>query len=51
MSISKQLVGVVSSLDLAGGLNEVCVCSLNPLRRWGIALRYEPTGEEHASLP
>ncbi|GKV64808.1 hypothetical protein NCCP2331_09610 [Sporosarcina sp. NCCP-2331] len=25
------------------------VCSLNQLRRWGIALGYEPTGEEHAS--
>ncbi|GKV66452.1 MULTISPECIES: hypothetical protein [unclassified Sporosarcina] len=22
---------------------------MNPLRRWGIALRYEPTGEERAS--
>ncbi len=41
--------GVVSFLDFASSLIEVCVCSLNPLRRWGIALRYEPTGEEHAS--
>ncbi|WP_251669898.1 MULTISPECIES: hypothetical protein [unclassified Sporosarcina] len=30
-------------------MNKVCVCSLNPLRRWGIALRNEPTGEERAS--